>query len=277
MRHLTLKNLSLGLEDLLTKRVAPLQSFAAGNVSVPFLSTRRDRIAALPAELTGLPQAEALALTDRRHDGFGGAIYYFTEAYLRLPDATPALIEAATKIRAAFIPSLDLLQARYDAEAQAALLNAPLVESLKAELMMFPVAPSGTLYDLALAFVNEGKELGTLLSQRADAKDRKLAVQLRGETLAKLNRLREDLADARKDDPTLPADLEAQVFGYLDLLEDKDAVAAAELKKKEAEKAAAKKKEPEKAKPAPVPAPAPVADGTPAPAPAPAPEGGTGG
>lgn len=192
MRHLTLKNLSLVSKTCSPSAWPPCRASRRATSFVPFLTTRRNRITALPAELTGLPQAEALAFTDRRHDGFGGAIYYFARGSFRLPDATPAMFEATTKIRAAFIPSLDLLQARYDVEAQAAVLNAPLVESLEAELMMFPVAPNATLHDVALAFVDEGKELGALLSQRADAKDRKLAVQLRGETLAKLNRLREE-------------------------------------------------------------------------------------
>jgi len=255
MRHISLGNLLLGLEDLLPKRAAPLQSFDAGQASVKALSIRRDKIAALPPDLTGRPLADELGVIDAQHDGFGGAVWFLTEAYLRVPNATPALIDTANKIRAAFIPSLDVLKARYDAEAQAAKEHAPSLATLKTELSAFPVV-GGTLHDWASGFIAAGKQIDTLLSQRADAKDRKAAGTLRSETLAKLNRLRDDLADALKDDPSLPADLDDQVFGYFDLLEKNDAEAAAQEKKKAAE--AAKKKAAETAAEA---APAAAAQG----------------
>jgi len=236
MRHISLGNLLLGLEDLLTKRAAPLLSFEAGKASIKTLTTRRDAIAALPPDLTGRPLAQELSRIDAEHDGLGGAIWFLAEAYLRLPGATPAMIDAIHKIRAAFIPSLDVLKARYDAEAQAAKEHASALSTLKAELSAFPVV-GGTLLDWATGFIAAGKQLDTLLSQRADAKDRKAASTLRNEILAKLNRLRDDLADALKDDPSLPRDLEDQVFGYLDLLEKNDAIAAAQEKKKAAEAA----------------------------------------
>jgi hypothetical protein len=240
MRHITLGNQLLGLDDLLVKRLASLQSFDAGAASVKFLTARRDNIAALPAELTGRPLADELAATDDRHDGVGGATWFVLEAAIRHPDTTPAMLDAAKKIRAAFIPQLEDLRARYDVEAQAATEHEASLVALKTELMMFPVSTGGTLYDWAADFIAAGKKLGAQLSLRADAKDRKAATALRGETLAKLNRLRDDLADAKKDDATLPADLDDQVFGYFDLLEKNDAEAAAEEKKK----AAAKKKAP---------------------------------
>lgn len=136
-----------------------------------------------------------------------------------------------SEIRAAFIPSLDALQARYDAQATAAKEHEPSLNALKNELSMFPVE-GGTLYEWATHFIAEGKSIDTLLSQRADSKDRKAASALRGEVVSKLNRLRADLNDAAKDDSNLPADLEDQVFAYFDLLEGKDAEAAAEERKK---------------------------------------------
>lgn len=232
MRHITLGNLLLGLDDLLSKRLAALQSFDAGKTSVKFLTTRRDKIAALPPELTGRPLADELAHTDARHDGFGGALWFFTEAYLRLPDLPPAIVEAAKKVRAGFMPTLDGLQARYDVEARAAKDREGLLVTLEADLKMLPVAGGTTLYDVAAGYIGAGKQIDVYLSERADAKDRKAATVLRGEALSRLNRLRSDLADALKDDSTLPADLEAQVFGYFDLLEKKDAEAAAAAKKK---------------------------------------------
>ncbi len=67
-----------------------------------------------------------------------------------------------------------------------------------------------------------------MLSQRADIekKNRKDAGRLRVELIGLLNRLRKNLDAELKDDPALPQDLDARVFGYLDLLE-KHAVEAA--------------------------------------------------
>lgn len=238
MVHLTLSSLILALADLLTKRLPALQSFEAGKASVPFLILRRERIDALPQELKGRPLADELNAVDTRHDGLGAVLWFHVEAILRHPDSTPEMVAAAQKIRAALIPALEVLRARYDVEAKAAKDREPLLADLKPALMMFPVHTGGTLDDVATAFVAEGKKLDALLSNRADTKDRKRATALRAEVLSKLTRLRDDLADAMKDDASLPTDLEAQVFGYIDMLAKKDAEAAAEEKKK----AAAKKK-----------------------------------
>lgn len=207
-----------------------LQSFGAGQASVPFLTLRRDRIAALPPELRGLPLTAELSAADNRHDGFGAVLWFTTAAVLRHPDATPQMLDAARKIRAAFIPSLDVLQARYDVEAKAAKDNEARLTTLAPELQMLPSPTGGTLHETATSFIEEGKKLDVFLSSRADAKDRKRAAALRAEVLSKLNRLRDDLADAMKDDPSLPADLEDQVFGYVDLLARKDAEAAEKKK-----------------------------------------------
>ena len=64
------------------------------------------------------------------------------------------MVDAARKIRAAFIPTLDALQARYDADAKAAQDHEPLLDAH--------------------------------LSDRADTKDRKAATVLRGQAPAKL-------------------------------------------------------------------------------------------
>jgi hypothetical protein len=179
-------------------------------------------MAALPAIATGLPLVDELDTADKRHDGLGAAIWFLLEAYLRHPDTTPAMVEAAKKIRAAFIPTLEELGASYEAEAKAAMDRKPDLTKLEAELKMFPVG-GATLYDWATAFLAAGEHISTLLSARADAKDRKAATRLRAETIGALNRLRKTLALEMKHDPKLPADLDAQVFGYFDLLEAKAA------------------------------------------------------
>ena len=101
MRYISLASLLLSLDDLLTKRLAALQSFSNGAANEKLLTAQRDKIAALPAVLMGRPLADELDAADARHDGSGGAIWFLIEAYLRHPDTTPAMIEAAKKIRAA--------------------------------------------------------------------------------------------------------------------------------------------------------------------------------
>jgi hypothetical protein len=141
------------------------------------------------------------------------------------------MLDAARKIRAAFVPALDSLSATYQAEARAAKDHKPALVSLKHELDLFPVA-GGTLYDWAVGFVAAGEELDALLSKRADARDRAAAAQLRVDAIGLLNRLRKSLAAEAKHDPSLPADLDAQVFAYFDLLETKASEGYAEAKKK---------------------------------------------
>lgn len=243
MRHILLESLLLGLDDLLIKRLPALQSFANGAANAKLLGTHRDRIAALPAALTGRPLTDELEVGDMRHDGLGGGIWFILEAYLRHPDTSAAQLDAIKKIRAALIPALDSLTATYEAEAKAAKDHKTALVSLKKELELFPVA-KGTLYDWAASFVEAGEQLDVLLSKRADAKDRAAASRLRVDAIGVLNRLRKSLAAEAKNDTSLPADLDAQVFAYFDLLETKAAEGYAEAKKKTKEAKETKGKEP---------------------------------
>jgi hypothetical protein len=253
MRHILFDSLFLGLEDLLTKRLPALESFDAGKASKKLLTTQRDKIAALPPAITGRPLADELASTDEQHDGIGAGIWFHTEGYLRHPDTAPELIDAIKQIRAAFITGLDELTVTYEAQAMAAKARKDSVADLTPKLNLFPVA-GGTLLNWVQGFLAAGETLDLLLSKRADAKDRKLAAQLRTELIGTLTRLRKNLAVEQKNDANLPADLDAQVFGYFDMLETKAADAAAAAKK-----AADAKKPPDPVTPPAPPAPPPDA------------------
>jgi hypothetical protein len=231
MRHILLESLHLGLADLLSKRLAPLQSFANGAANVPLITIQYTKISALPKALLGRPLVDELDATDARYDGVGGAIYYMTEAYLRHSDTTPQMIAAAKQIRTELVPALDSLSATYESEAMKAKAHKAQLATLKPALDLFPVV-GGTLYDWAVDFVSAGEKLDTLLSERADAKDRAEASVLRSDTLGLLNRLRKNLKAEQKANPSLPADLEDQVFGYFDLLESNAAEAYAAAKRK---------------------------------------------
>ena len=229
MHHISLIALFVGLNDLLERRGPALTSFASGAASVKLLTNKRNTLANLPAVAAGRPLVDELDSTDMRYDALGYALHHFTEAYMRHPDTQAPVIEAAKKIRAAFIPTLETLGASYAAEAKASMDRKPDLTSLQSELALFPVVGGGTLYDWATSFLQAGTKLDVLLSQRADIekKNRKDAGRLRVELIGLLNRLRKNLDAELKDDPSLPQDLDARIFGYLDLLEKHAADAAA--------------------------------------------------
>jgi hypothetical protein len=93
--------------------------------------------------------------------------------------------------------------------------------SMKADLERFPLAGGGTLLDTATAFLAAGESIHHALSDRADVPKgtRKEAAQLRSITVGTLGRLRADVIREVKKDSKLPRDLEARIFGYLDILE----------------------------------------------------------
>lgn len=143
-----------------------------------------------------------------------------TEVVLRLPNAAPALVEAAKGIRAAFIPSASELKDSYADEARRAVERRPMLKTLKADLMQFPVPGMGTLFDVATKYLDAGDRINELLSHRADIPTdaRKDAGRLRNETLGMANRLRAEIAREVSKNPSLPQDLEQRLFGYLDTL-----------------------------------------------------------
>jgi hypothetical protein len=227
---LTLTDVNLGIRDLLDKRNADLLLTKAGKYYHPLLEEQRDALDALPTALTGgAPFAAELDLIDARHDGYGGTIYFVTEVYLRLPDAPAAIVEAARRIRLAFIPTLNELGASYPVEAERALERKPLLVSMKSDLLLFPMAGGGTLVDVATSYLAAGEEINDKLSSRADVPKgaRKAAAQLRSSIVGLLGRLRADVLRELKKNSALPQDLEQKIFGYFDTLESMHQPAAA--------------------------------------------------
>lgn len=227
---LNLSDLALGLDDLHDKREKSLVSSATGKSYEPMLANRRTAINALPAALTGgKPLAAELAEADALHDGIGISVWYMTESYFRNPSTPAEQLDAAKRIRAAFIPALLDLSASYATEAEAAIQRQPLLKTLKADLKMFPIAGGLTMYDWVTDFLAAGQSLHGMLSERADVDDtgRKDAGTLRTTTIGLLNRCRAALADEMADNAKLPRTLDQQVFGYFDELETMRVTAAA--------------------------------------------------
>jgi len=234
LRHITLDRLTLGLDDLLTKRKAALTGFPYGQFVAPEVKSLAAEIAALPAAVKGAPFADDLAALDRTHDGHGAACFYLVEAHLRSPDTTDAQRKALLDARDV-LGALDDITASYDAEAQAAKDRQTKLAAVAATLTSFPVTGGKTLYDWANAYVAAGLSIGEKLSDRADTKDRAAARTLRVDAIGVLNEARRQLARWQKTQPSAPATLDADVFAFLDELEAKSADDAAEEKKKAAQ------------------------------------------
>lgn len=227
---LSLSDLKLGFDDLHDKRQKSLVSSATGKSYEPMLANRRTAINALPAALTGgKPLAAELAEADALHDGIGFSIWYNTESYFRSPSTPVEQLDAAKRIRAAFIPALIDLSASYATEAEAAIQRQPQLKTLKADLKLFPIAGGLTMYDWVSDFLAAGQSLHRMLSERADVDDtgRKDAGTLRTTTIGLLNRCRAALADEMADNAKLPRTLDQQVFAYFDELETMRVTAAA--------------------------------------------------
>lgn len=222
MNNLTLGDMNLGLANLLTDRKAHVDACAAGLLYGPMLAEKLTAIEALPEALRGgRPLAESLAQTDDEYDGFGGALWAYTEAVLLAPTSTPDQQAAAQRIRDAFISSKAMLQDSYAEEAIAAKNHRAKLTERKTDLQSFPVPGGKTLFDWAEGFLDKGDALDDLLNQRATAEvgqgTRKLAGQLRSETLGLLYQFR---ASVRSEITykKLSSDLEGHIFGYLDEL-----------------------------------------------------------
>ncbi|MBK9265396.1 MAG: hypothetical protein IPM54_37125 [Polyangiaceae bacterium] len=221
MRYLSLAALKVALADLFANRHVALVTSNAGKMYEPVLLDKKTLIDALPTAFTGgKPFADELTSVDKRHDGFGTALWHITEAYQRWPDAPADLLAAVARVRAAFVPQLDVLQASYVNEAHAAMDNEVSLTNLEADLKAIPIAGGLSLHDWCAGFVASGKDIAKLLGERADADTgaRREASKLRTSTLAVLGRFRGALADEMALNKALPADLDRNVFGYFDEL-----------------------------------------------------------
>ena len=219
LAHLTLTQLKVGLRDLAANRWDDVERSASGRFHALALRRQLERIESLPAVLTGAaPLAAELDAADEVHDGFGAAIYYATEVAFCLPDAAPELTAAARRIRDGLIPNLEELRAPYFVEADRADARRPLLDQLATDLKAFQVTGQGTLFDVAVKFLDAGALLQELLSQRPDTMhlSHRKALLLRAETAALLDRFREDLRLEKDRDPSVPIDLEHRVFANFD-------------------------------------------------------------
>jgi len=218
---LLLTDLKLGLSDLLGKKKPLLEATNTGKTYLPLLTEQLHAIDDLPPSVdTGTPLAQQLAERDADHDGFGGAVWFLTEAYARCPGASDEVRAAAARIRVQFIPTLQELQGTFADEAHRARTRKVTLKDYKDDLKLFPVAGGETLFDWVTSYLDAGLALNDLLSDRADTPldSRAGAGALRTKTIGILSRMRGALSDEVATNKKLPRDLETQAFAYLDQL-----------------------------------------------------------
>lgn len=227
MRGMLLSDLLLALTHLLDDKEALLLSTTGGQLYHPHLVAQRAALEALPSStVERRPYAEAIAQADARHDAYGSALWYYTEAILRDPEMSDLEREAAQRIRDAFIPQLAILKDSYATEAAQASRKRALLDERAADLGLLPLP--GTAFTLATwaeHFVSAGETIGELLTARANRRaeaategTRREAGRLRTETIGVLTRLRAVLADELSHDPEAHRRLDAELFTFIDQL-----------------------------------------------------------
>jgi hypothetical protein len=240
---ISLANLQLVLPDITTKKRALLEDTNTGKTYLPLLTAHLQSIDDLPVTLKpGTPKADELEERDTEHDGYGGAVWYMVEAYVRCPGTTDDIRAAAERIRAQFIPILRELNGSFADEAKRARDREAVLADFKDDLKLFPVADKGgkkTLYDWVKSYLDAGLALGALLSERADipVDSREGAALLRARTLGTLNRMRSALADEVAGNPKLDRNLDTLVFAHFDQLAAQWAAAKKRAKATEAKAA----------------------------------------
>lgn len=238
MKNLTINDLKLGLTELLDangKRFSVLSATKAWTFYGDDLQLKQKELHGLPPEVTGATRqtTEVLTETDDLHDGFGAAIYYQTEAYLRAPDSSRELKIAAQDLRDAFITKLSELRGSYSDESTRAKERLPKLDIHKSKLQLFPIAGGKTLYDWAKSYINNGIKLAELMSARAYTEAsltdpvKSKAALLRGEVIRTLFNLRALLQQELKQNASLPPNLDALLFGLFDELQQKRQAAIA--------------------------------------------------
>ena len=234
--HLTLADMKLALRDLLTRREPALLGCRAGMLHILELQELRAAVDKLPEELTAsAPTAAKLHRIGAEHHGFGAALHHILEGYRRMPSASEETRRTAERLRDAFVPELDELDADHGTQFRRAQSRRPKLEELQTELRSFPVFPRGTtLFDVAARFVESGLSLGENVSRRralgeTEPSSNAELLELRSRAVHVLNRLRAEIARDVARDRKLPADLELRLLGYFDLLDEQRREARAAL------------------------------------------------
>ena len=223
---LTIGDVVLVLDDFYNVKIELVRPTLTFQIYDAALQEHRTWLKGIDPGLTGRPLVEDLTGSDALHDSGVRAVHLVCTGlgqFLPLPKATRQFL---LKVRDTFAPSLGATQESYADEAAAAKAREDDLEEMEPTLKAFPVAPETTLYTLVSTYIEAGKEIDTLLSQRAETKAdaehkrTKEANRIRSQTIRTINQFRETLVAEIKSKPELPRDLESRVFSYYDQLQE---------------------------------------------------------
>jgi hypothetical protein len=204
-----------------TIKLPLIQNTKSYSIFGPSLTEKHGVLAQLYKGPAQRPLAELLKETDFTHDTSERAIHLISialEPISLLPQNTRDFL---VKVRETFAPSLSDINKSYEDEAALAKRRSSSLEAMKPELEAFKVGPIN-LYILVSSYLDAGKKIDTLLSSRADtitdneSKRTKEVSVHRVQTIGLLNQFRAALIQEVAVDKSLPRDLEAKVFSYMD-------------------------------------------------------------
>jgi hypothetical protein len=231
VRFLTLGDLRLCLEDLFNTRKDIFLSSKICLVYEPLFSSRREQLNVLPKSLVGgVPLTEELAAKDKLHDDSLLTILGTLEASLKSPRASELLKKAAREIIEVLKLSAADTMVSYPQEAINAKNREETITKQKDNLQLFKLPEGGSLYDIAQDYLLAAKGINALLSERAkqeslEETDRREVPQLRVQIIAEIGRCRAALVDELKTNGNLPNNIDSQIFGYFDDLQQQRAIA----------------------------------------------------
>jgi hypothetical protein len=252
MKYLTLGDLWLALTDLLEKRRDTLLQSKIGKGYEDLFELRRKQFDAIPRELlTAIPLTEELAAGDVSHDDHLMVLLNTLQITLRNAKASKEAKEAAQEALARLQLSAADISASYPQEAATAKGREETIEALKDKLSLIQAPGGGTLYDTALDYLEAGRMLDALLSERSKIealteKDRSQIALLRNLLIGEVGRCRAAIFDEKKTNKALAENYDALLFGYFDDLHASRAAstqASKEAKEKPKEESSAKAKE----------------------------------
>lgn len=226
MRNLTLHDVKLALRELLDNRSDVLTGTHAGAMFLPAIESIRKKVDCLLVRDDRDDLTTELAHEDARHDGYAAAAWFASESYLALPDLPFGDRVALKMLRREILPPPHELSAPYADEAAKAVARAEAMnEEHREALRRFPVRGDKTLLDWIEAYIESGKRLQRLLSQRAMAEQTGEvdvspleAGRMRGRGVALLIQLRETLKYELHAQPERARELDRQVFQFVDKL-----------------------------------------------------------
>ncbi len=210
----------LAFGDLIENRLLHLHRLPTGGrdeAAVRRLSAEIDAVLGREAEVTGGDLSEAF----EQHVEVTTSLNHTLLAAKRNPLYPAAKRAAATALHDTLLAERTSARRSPDERAADALLARSQRPRLQAALELFPAAPGErSLAALVHLWIERGEALGRLSSARsapADAQRRTLPAIVRDAT-ALVARIRAAVRLELKEDPTVPANLEAQVLGYFDAL-----------------------------------------------------------